>query len=66
MDVVLLCKEWVHSASLSQQPLEMLPQSYLGALERVKVTTSERKVLNKRECEELLVNILHLVWKLAH
>ena len=58
MDVVMLCKEWVHSATLSQQPLAILPKTYLPALDRVRVGTSERKVLSKKECEELLVNVL--------
>ena len=58
MDVVMLCKEWVHSAALLQQPLAILPKTYLPTLDRVRVGTSERKVLSKKECEELFVNVL--------
>ena len=52
MDVVMLCKEWVHSASLSQPPLLILPKSYLKALDGVTLKTLPRKELNKKECEE--------------
>ena len=54
MDVVMLCKEWVHSASLSQQPLVILPESYIKVLERAQLTTLGRKELSKKECEEFL------------
>ena len=54
MDVVMLCKEWVHSASLSQQPLVILPESYIKVLERSQLTTLGRKELSKKECEEFL------------
>ena len=52
MDVVMLCKEWVHSASLSQEPLMIIPKDYVDILKGVRLQAHPRKELSTRECDE--------------
>lgn len=51
-DVVLLVKEWVSSASLSQPPILALPFDYLQRVEGATVEAQPRKALGTRECDE--------------
>ena len=52
MDMVMLCKEWVHSASLSQQPLMIIPKDYVDIMKGVRLQAHPRKELSNRECDE--------------
>lgn len=54
MDVVMLAKEWVHSASLCQQPLLLLPKNYIKRLDGIQLQAHVRTDLSHRECEEHL------------
>lgn len=54
MDVVMLTKQWVHSASLSQSPLMVFPKGYAARLEGCHLVTHDRRKLSNREMEEQL------------
>ena len=56
MDVVMLCKEWIHSASLSQEPLMIIPKDYVDTMKGVRLQAHPRKELSNRECDELPVS----------
>jgi len=53
MDAVLLTKEWACSMELSQQPILLLPKTYLNKLPRV-MTVLPRNKLSARQVSEFL------------
>ena len=55
---MLLVKEWVSSASLSQSPTLVLPRQYMSRLDGVDLDLLPRRSLGKRECDELLVSMI--------
>ena len=62
LDVVMLTKEWVHSSSVSQAPVLILPRAYeKERLQGAPLNLQPRKDLSKRECDELLDSIIQVV-----